>query len=703
MARSLFRLLFLFLEEGGIGVALEIFKLVGSIFVDSEKAEKSIQKTDKSAAGMAKTLLGGIGTAAKWGAGIVTAATGVAAAAGGALVALTEDTREYRNEMAKLETAFEDAELNAKDAQATYQDLNAVLGDSGQAVETSNHLALLCDNEQQLSTWTNICTGVYAKFGESLPIEGLAEAANETAKTGALTGGLADALNWAGVNEDKFQESLDKCNSEQERQALITETMNGLYSDAAAKYKENNKAILEQNAAQEKMNASMAKLGEVAEPIITKVKGSLADLLVALLPVAENLATTLMPILMEVAEDVVPLLQDALNEIIPIAMEMLTPLLSIARDALPSLKNAFAGIIPVIMQLIPIFMQIISSVLPVLLEVINQLLPPIASIAQQILPVISQLITSLMPIVTQIIEMVLPVITELLTTLIPPLLQIVQALLPPLLEVITALMPILQLAIDLLGPIIDLFMQLLTPIVSLINEAIAPLISIFADLMENYLKVFIPIVQTVADVLVSYLGGAITGVSGYIEGIIGVFKGLITFITGVFTGEWSTALEGLKSVASSIFEAMVTIVKAPINALISGLNAFIKGLNKIEIPDWVPEVGGKGLNIPTIPKLAKGGEIRTSGRVMVGEEGPEYLDLPVGAKVLPLKHPAANDSLSGAQLDTLVDLMNQLINTVAAGQNTQVVLNDGTLVGALTPKFDSQMGLNIVRKGRNNA
>ena len=103
---------------------------------------------------------------------------------------------------------------------------------------------ILTKNEKDLSTWTNICQGVYATFGDSLPIEGLTEAANETAKTGSLTGVLADALNWAGVSEDTFQASLDACNTEAEREQLIRETLNGLYADAALKYEENNAKIL---------------------------------------------------------------------------------------------------------------------------------------------------------------------------------------------------------------------------------------------------------------------------------------------------------------------------------------------------------------------------------------------------------------------------------------------------------------------------
>jgi len=59
-----------------------------------------------------------------------------------------------------------------------------VLGDSGQATEAAGHLAKLTTEEQALAEWTTICEGVYATFGDSLPIESLTEAANETAKTG---------------------------------------------------------------------------------------------------------------------------------------------------------------------------------------------------------------------------------------------------------------------------------------------------------------------------------------------------------------------------------------------------------------------------------------------------------------------------------------------------------------------------------------
>lgn len=267
-------------------MALEIFRLVGSIFVDTDEAERSLSKTDNKAAGVGATLLSGVKSAAKFGAALVAGAS--AAAAG--LVALTESTREYRTEQAKLLTAFETAEFSGDAARTTYESLNSVLGDSGQAVEAANHLARLCSTEQQLADWTTIAAGVYGTFGDSIPIEGLTEAANETAKVGSVTGSLADALNWVGISEDEFNARLAACSSEQERAALITDTLNGAYSEAADTYKQMNGEALAANAAQDKLNASMATLGGMVEPIVTNGKQLVADVLIGAMPYLQSFA-----------------------------------------------------------------------------------------------------------------------------------------------------------------------------------------------------------------------------------------------------------------------------------------------------------------------------------------------------------------------------------------------------------------------------
>ncbi len=234
---------------------------------------------------------------------------------------LPEATREYRTDMGKLGTAFETAGHSAEAATQTYKELQSILGDSGQAVEAAGHLAQLTDNEKDLATWTNIATGVYATFGASLPIENITEAANETAKTGTVVGGLADALNWAkatneqwntalGGNkvaldafktataegmsaEDAFNEALAACTTEQERQALITSTLNTLYGEAAVKYRETNADVIAANEANEKWTASLAEVGAAVEPLLTTVKEMGATLLSMIVPVIEAITNNL--------------------------------------------------------------------------------------------------------------------------------------------------------------------------------------------------------------------------------------------------------------------------------------------------------------------------------------------------------------------------------------------------------------------------
>ena len=137
------------------------------------------------------------GTALK---GTVKTVGGIATAAAGAvtgLLALESATEEYRVAQGKLNTAFEAAGYSTETAKQAYTEFYKILGDTDTATEASQLLAKLATNEEDVSTWTNIAAGVFGTFGDSLPIEGLIESANETAKVGQVTGVLADALNWA--------------------------------------------------------------------------------------------------------------------------------------------------------------------------------------------------------------------------------------------------------------------------------------------------------------------------------------------------------------------------------------------------------------------------------------------------------------------------------------------------------------------------
>lgn len=194
----------------------------------------------------------------------------------GALWNLDEATEEYRIAQGKLQTAFEAAGYSVEDAEKAYTEFYKILGDTDTATEASQLLAQLADNEEDLSEWTNIAAGVYGTFGDALPIEGLIEAANETAKVGEVTGTLADALNWAGISEDEFNEKLAACSSESQRNNLIMQTLSQTYDEASEAFYRNNESIIAAREAQAQLDDTLAGLGET----IANVKSSIASELV---------------------------------------------------------------------------------------------------------------------------------------------------------------------------------------------------------------------------------------------------------------------------------------------------------------------------------------------------------------------------------------------------------------------------------------
>ena len=227
--------------------------------------------------GIARGVTGGV---LALGAGIVALSAGFLALAG--------NTREYREDMAKLDTAFQNAGHTSEEATKTYKDLYAVFGEEDRAVEAAQQIAKLAENEKEMEEMTRIATGAWAMWGDSLATESLMEAVNSTAKIGQVQGTLADALEWCGVNLDDFNEKLAGLKTEEERSALIRETLTGLYGEAADQYKETNAVVMEANTAHSNLTDKMAALGEKAEPILTKIKDGFGKILDKILELLED-------------------------------------------------------------------------------------------------------------------------------------------------------------------------------------------------------------------------------------------------------------------------------------------------------------------------------------------------------------------------------------------------------------------------------
>lgn len=489
--------------------------------------------------------------------GAACAAMGAAiAAAGAAFFGLAEETREARENMGKLETSFTTAGHSAEDAKNTYTELYGVLGDDGQATEAAAHLAKLTTNEKELSDWTNVCTGVYATFGDSLPIEGLTEAANETAKTGSITGNLADALNWAGVSEDDFQASLDACTSEQERQALITSTLNGLYSEAADKYREVNGDIIDAQKATANLNSAMAALGAIAEPIITKLKQLAAELLQEITPFVELIGKGLTGALSG-AESAAEDFTDGLLGMVTFAIDNIPLLTDAALQLVTGLAEGIINAIPVLVAALP---QLITSLIDGLLSVIPQII-------QAGIDLLTALITALPEIITTIVEAIPQIIEGIITALTENIPLIIQA------------------GIDLLVALIQALPQIITTIVQAIPQIISgienALIGNIDQIIMAGVQLFVALIQNLPTIIVEIVKAVPQIVSGIVQAFASLGGEMINAGANLLHGLW----EGISGAASWLWEK----VSGWASSLVSGIKDFFG----IHSPSTVfAEIGG---------------------------------------------------------------------------------------------------------------
>jgi phage-related protein len=221
----------------------------------------------------------------------------------GWLAELPEATRELRQDFDTLETSFDRAGFSNEQATQTWKDLYKIFGEDDRAVEAANLIAKMTDNEKELNEWVTITKGIWGSYQDSLPVEGLAEAAMESGRCGQVTGVLADALNWSSdaakmfagymsedvtTAEDAFNVALSECTTEQERQALITETLTALYGDAATKYDEASGSMTEAKDAAAENILIQNELAETMEPLTTEYQGLKNEILTGIMPAVKT-------------------------------------------------------------------------------------------------------------------------------------------------------------------------------------------------------------------------------------------------------------------------------------------------------------------------------------------------------------------------------------------------------------------------------
>ena len=514
---------------------INLFDLFAKISLDTSEYDSGVKDVSKSGGSLASKLKNGLASAGKVAAAGIGAITAAAGAAVGGLLALESSTEEYRVAQGKLNTAFEAAGYGAETAQQAYNSFYGILGDTDTATEASQLLAKLADSAEDVSTWTDIAAGVAGTFGDSLPIEGLIEASNETAKVGQVTGVLADALNWAGISEDDFNARLSACSSESERNQLIMDTLSGTYDEASEAFYRNNEALVESRNNQAQLDATLATLGQT----VSNVKNRL---LTEFLPAISNVATAFSGMLSGAAgadQEFASAVQGLVN----VAVSKLPEFLSMGVQILSSLASGIVQSIPTLVAAVPQIVaeigEALTELLPQVLNMGVQLLDQLVSGIETGLPDmvarLPQIVDNFLSFLTEHLPDILDKGVEMLNSLVNGIINTIPQMVASLPKIITSfvtfiannLPKIIQAGINILVNLIAGIIKAIPQLVAALPQIIAAIVDGIAALMGSIVDIGKNIVEGIWEGIQNAIGWFTDKITGFFSGIIDGVKGML--------------------------------------------------------------------------------------------------------------------------------------------------------------------------------
>lgn len=533
---------------------------------------------------------------------------------------LSESTQEYRENMSKLDTAASAAGMDAGSIADAYTDLYGVLGDETATTTTISNFAKLGVSMQDMDSLLDSATGIWAVYGDSIPLDGLAESVNETAKVGQITGTMADAINWASASndtwtnalsgnaaalsafqsgvsqgmsaEDAFNEALAACGDEQERQQLIISTLNGLYADSAETYRENNASIIDARQATLYYQDAVAGVGAAMEPLQTTMTRFKANLISGVSPALQELSDAFM--------DVVTGADGAEEGIASAVTGLVDTVSSMASDLLPQLlemgTQILGGIMQGLAQSTPTLMATVSDMILQLIQAITAFLPQFAeaavTIAGSIVTQLTAFVPQLLQAATTLLMAIVDAVPMIVNTLVPMLPQLITAIVTALLGAVPQL---LQAATTLLMAIVNALPTLITALTAALPQILTAITDCLQASVPVLLQAAITLLMAIVDALPTIIDALVAAIPVIITTLVDFFTNNIDTILGAAIQLLMALVDAIPEILVALGNALPQIISAILNAVVDAVPKLLKKSRELfwKIMEALGELLGK--------------------------------------------------------------------------------------------------------------
>ena len=479
---------------------------------------------------------------------------------------LADETRDYQRIMGSLEVSSERAGYSAEETADTYRQLYGVLGDDQTAATTTANLQALGFAQEDLKDLTNAAIGAWATYGDSIPIDGLAESINETIQAGQVTGNFADVLNWAGTNEDDFNAKLENAADSTERANIVMEELarQGLV-EAGEAWQKNNESLVESNQAAADFQDTMAEMSERLSPVLTAVQNGINQLLGSVLDMTEGIDFSAVGDSIEagfsfVIDTILPKLRDGFQWILDNREALVTALIAIGSSMTTYMAGqqvaAFATTtLPKIISGFSTLNAIGSS------ETTHMAGQQVAAFATTTLP---KIISGFSTFFTTLSGG--GGVFAALTAAINPVTLAIAGIAAAVGVVVGAFATLWNTSEEFRTNITAIWSQLVTTFQTF-TQGIVDRLNDLGFNFENIGQVIQTAWQALCDFLAPVFEGAFQAVANIFDTITGAILGVLDFFIGVFTGDWEQALNGIKEFWGSIWDGICGIFETIIDTL----------------------------------------------------------------------------------------------------------------------------------------